>query len=123
MPPKVRKERKRAPKDGYNIDPFDRDPRPATRTMLVMTKWHHKAQPHQLPNFLNEFRFVHFLGNGGDDDVATMEFSRMVHELYHSHLESHSDRKSMLACLSMCETIAVLEKENPRTVSAITFLQ
>lgn len=122
MPPKRRKT-KAPPIHIYNIDPYDGEPRPAHRKMFYMTKWHHKVQPRTLPEFLHDFQVVHFLGDGGDDKVATLDLAGSVHELYHSHLDSHSDRKSMAACLRIGETIAVLKEDYPRAVSAITFVQ
>jgi hypothetical protein len=100
------------------IDPFDGLDRPAMKSMGDMMKWHHRVPPDQLPMFLREYQVLHFIGA-----ETAHKASDTVYELYHCIFDSHSDRMSLSVCLQKGEMLTIWKKEEPKSISAITFVQ
>jgi hypothetical protein len=93
-------------KSMHENDPFDKLEGPVIKSMVDMMKWHHRIPPDQLPTFLHEYCILHLVGT-----EKTHNATDTVYQLYHSIFNSHSDRKSLLACSEKCETRTIWERE------------
>jgi hypothetical protein len=86
--------------------------------MIDLMQWHPRIKPSNLPEFLHDYRVIHFLA-GEEEDNAT----KTVRTLYHTTFDSAIDRECIIPALAKGETISIWEVDNPTAIGALTFLQ